>query len=504
MAPPGMEEQQEERRGSDALRDELAEMLAGLGISQREAAEAMARYPEDDAPAAAAEAEEPFFPPYLARRGVDPYAYAASPSSSRAPLGAVWESGPAAAMYPQAAGVPVPPVGGAAREEEAWPAAALYAPPAGVPPRDRGILCTRRGAERRLRGGCAVGPRAERGATVFLPGGALPGGHAHMAPAPPLLPPPPPPLHRGGMAAFHPQAEVAGLFLPEHDEPRLLSLFQEPPETVVACACNLLLMESRHGHRLFRMVLGLCNDELRERIVARITQDKKSFWKICGQRSDEVEALIRSCETLRSMLRLRDAMVPWMAMALDSSRLRLVQVFIQHSPPDIAQFIFEAIANSCTRLACQPNGLSLLQNCLEYVSQQEKDNIFTKISCASLHLAQNSCGNYIVQEVLRSGNPSHYAIIDSCFRYNYVGLSMHKYGSRVVESCLRVFGEGERHKIVYELICYDHFRDLVTHEFANFVLSTAIKICISSSTNFGQGHPFPKRESAQSPLYKNL
>jgi len=85
--------------------------------------------------------------------------------------------------------------------------------------------------------------------------------------------------------------------------------------------------------------------------------------------------------------------------------------------------------------------------------------------------------NWIVQDVLRKGDPSHIEIIASCLRNHYVTLAKNKYSSNVVEWCLRVFHEGERSVIVYEFISYPHFRDLVTDEFANFALSTALETC---------------------------
>jgi hypothetical protein len=85
--------------------------------------------------------------------------------------------------------------------------------------------------------------------------------------------------------------------------------------------------------------------------------------------------------------------------------------------------------------------------------------------------------NWIVQDVLRKGDPSHVEIIASCLRNHYVTLAKNKYSSNVVEWCLRVFHEGERSVIICEFINYPHFRDLVTDEFANFALSTALQTC---------------------------
>ncbi|TVU09346.1 hypothetical protein EJB05_42816, partial [Eragrostis curvula] len=197
--------------------------------------------------------------------------------------------------------------------------------------------------------------------------------------------------------------------------------------------------------------------------------------------SDEVVFMIESCGTQRSKLLLREAMMSWMTpnqmYAMESNRLRVVEAFIKESPREITRFIFDAVARNCTRLACQPNGLNLLQKCLYFVNRKEKDDMFIQISYRSLQLSQNSSGNYIVQEVLKNGDPLHLATIASCLRTNYVELSRQKYSSNVVEQCLRVFDEGEKFVIVNELVCYPHFRDLVTDEFANFVISTALQTC---------------------------
>lgn len=85
--------------------------------------------------------------------------------------------------------------------------------------------------------------------------------------------------------------------------------------------------------------------------------------------------------------------------------------------------------------------------------------------------------NYIVQDVLKQRNPSHLAIIASCFRNNYVLLSKQRYSSNVVETCLQVFVDAERFFIIDELIWCPHFKDLVTHEFANYVISRALRTC---------------------------
>jgi hypothetical protein len=85
--------------------------------------------------------------------------------------------------------------------------------------------------------------------------------------------------------------------------------------------------------------------------------------------------------------------------------------------------------------------------------------------------------NYIVQDVLKQRDPSHLEIIASRFRHNYVKLSRQRCSNNVVEICLEVFDDRERFAIVEELVWFPRFRDLVTDEFANYVISKALRTC---------------------------
>ncbi|PWZ36949.1 putative pumilio 8, chloroplastic [Zea mays] len=430
----------------------LLEMMVSLSINNQQSALALPRMregrrEEDDdaagAAAAAAAAADRFSPAFLGhhrdRDIIYPRAYAPAP-----PIGQ--EAGPSPSqMHPASVWMPLPPC-------------------------DLSVPDARPFAEgRSIARGARNEPAVPPAAIIAAARGPRPDGHAHAYMAPP-------PYLGGTMSVNRPNSFHRG-----NEEALLLALSEETPEIIVSYACHLL--ESRHGQRLFRLVFNHCNQQLRDGIVATITRDKKSFGSLCTRRPDEVVHIISSCATRRSMQLLGDAMLQWMAhnqmryLLSDSKRLEVLQTFILRSPPDIAQFIFEAVAQNCTRLAYQQNGLRLLQNCLDRVSQKQKDYIFTQLSYESLFLAQDSSGNWIVQDVLRRGDPSHIEIIASCLRNHYVTLAKNKYSSNVVEWCLRVFHEEERSVIVYEFISYSHFRDLVTDEFANFALSTALQTC---------------------------
>lgn len=354
-----------------------------------------------------------------------------------------------------------------------------------------------------------VGPRRERDLygpdELRFPGDHLGRGHAHALhnfPGAGSVPPhaawpsfssdaymTPPWAWPGRSAAINIQLDDYIVYLAKNEQMVLDTLFSGSPEDAQIVADLIVryavhLLESSHGNRLLDLVLNHCNDSLHGLIVARITPDKNRFFRICGQRSDEVARVIRSCRSVKSLQLLRNAIMPWIAPSMmhqlvtDSNRLRVVQAFVQCVPdPYFAKFIFDAIAKNCLALAYGSHGVSLLRSCLEHAEWTEKDDVLSKISCWSIELAQNRFGNYIVQDVLKQRNPSHLAIIASCFRNNYVLLSKQRYSSNVVETCLQVFVDAERFFIIDELIWCPHFKDLVTHEFANYVISRALRTC---------------------------
>nr|CAB3456937.1 unnamed protein product [Digitaria exilis] len=322
MAPPGQgEEQQQEQakrggfRAEDyAPRDELADMMARLGIYEPAAEATVAPPPRSWENSAAADR----FPPAFLR----PHS-ANDQSAYGRPASIVRAAGPAVPSPTH----PSPPVGMA------------------LPPRDRGVPDARRFADGRLRhGGLARGPRpgactpATRAGTSAAGRGVLPaaGDRAYLAP-----PPPQPHLH--GVPANQ-QLEGRNLFSAMNDEQAVLyALSHETPEKIVSYACYLLELESRHGQRLFHLVFDHCHHQVQEWVIAQITRDRKSFCRLCVERTDEVVFMINSCETRRSMQLFRDAIQQWMpqnqlqSLLLDSKRLRVVHAFIVKSPPDIVQ-----------------------------------------------------------------------------------------------------------------------------------------------------------------------
>jgi hypothetical protein len=63
-------------------------------------------------------------------------------------------------------------------------------------------------------------------------------------------------------------------------------------------------------------------------------------------------------------------------------------------------------------------------------------------------------------------------LLHAVFRGNYLSLSRQKASSNVVQACLVFFPQALSYEIVWELLSYDNFQELIQDPFANYVLQT--------------------------------
>lgn len=80
----------------------------------------------------------------------------------------------------------------------------------------------------------------------------------------------------------------------------------------------------------------------------------------------------------------------------------------------------------------------------------------------------------MVQYTIGVKSPSVHGTIASLFEGNYVQLSMQKFGSNVVEKCLKEFREDLKATIMFELLSVSQFEQLLQHPYANYVIQSAL------------------------------
>lgn len=81
--------------------------------------------------------------------------------------------------------------------------------------------------------------------------------------------------------------------------------------------------------------------------------------------------------------------------------------------------------------------------------------------------------NYVVQFIIEKKVGRVNVMFE--LRGNYVKLATQKFGSHVVEKCLRFYPES-RFQIVRELVSVPNFEDLLQDPYANYVIQSALSV----------------------------
>ncbi|XP_072989868.1 putative pumilio homolog 7, chloroplastic isoform X2 [Typha latifolia] len=238
------------------------------------------------------------------------------------------------------------------------------------------------------------------------------------------------------------------------------------------------LMVSPFGNYLMQKLLDICTEEQRMRIICTLTKDPAELIRISldnhGTRA--VQKLIETLKTDEQIALVISALEPGFFYLVKSSNgNHVIQRCLQYLSPEDNKFIFDAAIMYCFGIATHRHGCCVLQRCIDYSSGKCRDSIVAAIYAKGLSLAQDAYGNYVIQYILNRKEPVATASLASQFQGRYVSLSTQKFSSNVVEKCLKVFGNGRRAGIIYELLEVPHFERLLQDPFANYVILSALE-----------------------------
>lgn len=177
------------------------------------------------------------------------------------------------------------------------------------------------------------------------------------------------------------------------------------------------------------------------------------------------------------------------------------------------------MATKCYEIATDKSGCCILQQCVEHAQGEQRDRLVAEITAYALLLAENRYGlvslyplhptlitqyqtqlpsistgfslilpssNYVVQHLLTLDIPQVADDLHRQFLGNYAILSCNKYGSNVVEKCLKEMGYDQFKQIVVELL--EEFLTVLLNEFGNYVIRRAVEVSKVSFHIHSTGH----------------
>lgn len=166
------------------------------------------------------------------------------------------------------------------------------------------------------------------------------------------------------------------------------------------------------------------------------------------------------------------------------------------------QFIIEAAASRYLQLARDRNGCCVLQKCIEYSNNEQRNDLLSKITSSALRLSEDQYGyarypsiltlfssnyafcvihaiisgrNYVIQFIIGLKIEWATARVVEGLEGHIGHLSMQKSGSHVVEYCIMQAPQLMSDRIVNELKNDPRLLEIIIHEFGNYVIQTVLR-----------------------------
>ncbi|KAL2512133.1 Pumilio12 [Abeliophyllum distichum] len=239
------------------------------------------------------------------------------------------------------------------------------------------------------------------------------------------------------------------------------------------------LMVDQFGNYLMQKFFEICNEQQMNQILLLVISDERSLLAIC-----------LDMHGTRAMQKLLEHLTTPEQRSLVISVFRRITVtltksinghhVIQHCLKFFStqdnKHILNVVADNCLGIATDKSGCCVLQQCVAHANGKPWERLVGEITANALVLSEHPYGNYVVQYILGLKIPQVTAKILEQLAGAYASLSMNKYGSNVVEKCLK---ESEEHlalEIVNEIIRSPNFLMVLQDPYGNYVAQSAMAI----------------------------
>ncbi|WCJ31194.1 pumilio 18 [Euphorbia peplus] len=138
--------------------------------------------------------------------------------------------------------------------------------------------------------------------------------------------------------------------------------------------------------------------------------------------------------------------------------------------------LYLAGISQCLELATHVVGCVSLNYMIDKIQGVRRHQLLELVSKNAVFLSQDPSGNHVVQKVLDLENPVFTALIGSVLRGHHAKLSMQKWGSHVVEKCLKSEAGMEYAAKDFVQCSSSQLLQIAKDQFGNYVIQTALKV----------------------------
>ncbi|KAL9174262.1 hypothetical protein ABFS82_02G040600 [Erythranthe guttata] len=265
------------------------------------------------------------------------------------------------------------------------------------------------------------------------------------------------------------------------------------------------LMVDQVANQFIQKFFKVCNENQITEFLYLLVTDHVKFKDICCDMHG-TRVVQKLLDKLTTPNQVAIALSVLRRITIELTRSMNGQHVIQHClksfPPQDNEIILQVIADNCLAIASDRSGCCVLQPCVSSAQGETRNRMIANLTAYALLLSTDPYGNYVVQYMVDM--PKVKVQILTQLSGNFVPLSMDKYGSNVVEKCLKGYNGNQLLSILNEIMNSPNFVQLLQDPYGNYVAQSAL-ICskgaardalterIHSNYAFLHSHPHGKR-----------
>jgi len=141
-------------------------------------------------------------------------------------------------------------------------------------------------------------------------------------------------------------------------------------------------------------------------------------------------------------------------------------------------FIFREITQNLVSVATHKHGCCVVQWCLDYANKNVKQRaaLVNVIVENALELAQDSFGNYVLQQIMDTAQDDTLCLIMERLKGSMSKLAVQKFSSIIVEKLVQRAPKDLRKDIIDEIIDERNISRLLQDIYANYVIQTILTV----------------------------
>ncbi|KAM0851455.1 hypothetical protein ACQ4PT_052407 [Festuca glaucescens] len=191
-----------------------------------------------------------------------------------------------------------------------------------------------------------------------------------------------------------------------------------------------------------------------------------------------VQKLIETINSQEEASMIVSALSPGaVTLMMDVNGYHVAHHCLKNLSPEHKQFLLNAAIENYFELAKDCYGCCMIKKCIAHANKDQKEKLLYNITSRALDLSQHQYGNYVIHYIVCLKVMWATDIVLDKLEGYYGYLSMQKYSSHVVETCLKEAHEPIRLEIIHELINDPRLINILLHEYGNYVIQTALKEC---------------------------